>query len=343
MNRAVRFPVLILISVLLFFYALGSFAAGDSVAAEKTPVVYTSSNFTFPSTVQEGTLIFFYAPWCGHCDKFKPVYARLASEYVSKNGAASPVELLFAKVDATVETELANRFGVHSYPSLVYLPGTGKESKIANDGPYVVHKGENTFDGVSRFLDWQAHSFSLIELETQASYDTFANELNEALVVVLFIGGETKTESNFREIYPVVSADELIRNKFAYFGKAPLSASFSPTKCDADCLLVYNKVTGLRKTLIASSPKVALSKEDMSKFVVGVGSLLDPYSPALLSRCQVNSAVKRFALVVESVDAAEESGLLTAIADIVVGSHLGEIGVVRIDPVENAAVLENYR
>jgi len=56
----------------------------------------------------------FYAPWCGHCKKLEPEWNKLASDL---NGYVK-----VAKVDATVNTNLAQRFGVTGYPSIKFFP-----------------------------------------------------------------------------------------------------------------------------------------------------------------------------------------------------------------------------
>ena len=61
----------------------------------------------------------FYAPWCGHCKKLEPIW----NEFAAKIGGQVKV----GKVDATVETELAKRFGVRGYPQIkFYKYGVGK-------------------------------------------------------------------------------------------------------------------------------------------------------------------------------------------------------------------------
>eukprot|EP01054_Gregarina_sp_Poly1_P005357 Gregarina_sp_Poly_1__5356@NODE_282_length_10089_cov_123_197964_g244_i0_p4_GENE_NODE_282_length_10089_cov_123_197964_g244_i0NODE_282_length_10089_cov_123_197964_g244_i0_p4_ORF_typecomplete_len289_score51_05Thioredoxin/PF00085_20/3_8e30Thioredoxin/PF00085_20/73Thioredoxin_6/PF13848_6/0_056Thioredoxin_6/PF13848_6/7_5e07TraF/PF13728_6/1_2e08TraF/PF13728_6/2_9e02Thioredoxin_2/PF13098_6/0_00013Thioredoxin_2/PF13098_6/3_5e03Thioredoxin_8/PF13905_6/0_0053Thioredoxin_8/PF13905_6/19Thioredoxin_8/PF13905_6 len=61
----------------------------------------------------------FYAPWCGHCQKLMPTWEELAKQMEGK--------ARIAKVDGTVETELAARFQVHGFPTLILFPA-GKKS-----------------------------------------------------------------------------------------------------------------------------------------------------------------------------------------------------------------------
>ena len=70
----------------------------------------------------------FYAPWCGHCQKLAPEWNEAATKLRN--------QVKFGKVDATVESALAQRFGVKGYPTIkVFEYGEGKTDSRAKEYP----------------------------------------------------------------------------------------------------------------------------------------------------------------------------------------------------------------
>lgn len=67
---------------------------------------------------REPWIIDFFAPWCGHCQVFKPEFERVANdiEGIAKAG----------KVDCTSEKYLCQKAGIHAYPTVRFYQGSSK-------------------------------------------------------------------------------------------------------------------------------------------------------------------------------------------------------------------------
>lgn len=83
------------------------------------PITLTNDSIDAVLAHSEASVIVdFWAPWCGPCKMFAPVFEQTARAY--------PLRLLFAKVDTQAEQFLASRFKIRSIPTLIVFKD-GKE------------------------------------------------------------------------------------------------------------------------------------------------------------------------------------------------------------------------
>ena len=83
---------------------------------------------TFKKVTDSGSFfVKFYAPWCGHCQKLAPVWAKLA-EMLADNRAVN-----IAQIDCTTSGDMCTEFGVRGYPTLLWIQDGKKTSEYQGD------------------------------------------------------------------------------------------------------------------------------------------------------------------------------------------------------------------
>jgi thioredoxin 1 len=70
----------------------------------------TAENFDSTITSHDIVVIDFWAPWCGPCKGFAPVFEEVATENEDLN---------FVKVNTDEEPDLSGHFGIRSIPTLM--------------------------------------------------------------------------------------------------------------------------------------------------------------------------------------------------------------------------------
>lgn len=157
---------------------------------EEEEGVLVLTTATFDDAVKEFKylLVEFYAPWCGHCKALAPEYAKAAGLL------ASNTEMKLGKVDATVQSELGERFKVKGYPTL----------KFFVDGTPVEYGGGRTADEIVAWLNKKSGP-AAVTLTTSDELAKFQAD-NEVCVVGLFKDTKGASATAFNNVAKTVDS-----------------------------------------------------------------------------------------------------------------------------------------
>ncbi|KAI1889029.1 hypothetical protein AGOR_G00174850 [Albula goreensis] len=154
-------------------------------------LVLTKDNFDDVVNNAEIVLVEFYAPWCGHCKRLAPEYEKAAKELSTR----SP-PILLAKVDATVENEIASRFDVSGYPTL----------KIFRKGKPFEYNGPREKVGIVDYMSEQAGPPSK-QVQTPKQVQGFIKDGDDIVIVGVFSSEQDSAFEVYQEACNILRDD----------------------------------------------------------------------------------------------------------------------------------------
>ncbi|XP_058831651.1 protein disulfide-isomerase A3 [Topomyia yanbarensis] len=165
-------------------------------AGEADVLDLTDSDFSIRVAETETTLVMFYAPWCGHCKKLKPEYAK-AAELL--RGEDPPIAL--AKVDCTEGgKDTCSKFSVSGYPTLKIF----KNGEVSQE-----YNGPREASGIAKYMKSIVGPASK-DLLTLDAFEAFM-KVQETSVVGFF-----QKESDLKSVFLKYADSQRERLRFGH-------------------------------------------------------------------------------------------------------------------------------
>eukprot|EP01017_Pseudomicrothorax_dubius_P007214 TRINITY_DN121_c0_g2_i3.p1 TRINITY_DN121_c0_g2~~TRINITY_DN121_c0_g2_i3.p1 ORF type:complete len:487 (-),score=179.29 TRINITY_DN121_c0_g2_i3:185-1645(-) len=204
--------------IALLCLSAGAFVRGADVKEEDDVLVLTEANFDQVIAENEFILVEFYAPWCGHCKQLAPEYAK-AAKTLKNTSPAVPL----AKVDATVEKKLGERFEIRGYPTIKFF----------------VNKVPSEFNGgrsESEIVDWIKKKVlpPSSQLQTADAAEKFVADHE---VAVIYFGEEGTADYN-NYVSTARGFDDLF---FAHTSSAEIAANYGINDLSNPRVVLFKK------------------------------------------------------------------------------------------------------
>uniref|UniRef100_A0A3B3HIL9 protein disulfide-isomerase n=1 Tax=Oryzias latipes TaxID=8090 RepID=A0A3B3HIL9_ORYLA len=194
------------------------------IEEEQGIMVLHINNFDRALSETRHLMVEFYAPWCGYCRRFEPIYAEAAG-MLKEEGS----EMRLAKVDAIEEKELAEEFNVDSFPTVkLFMNGDRKEPI-----EYTGNEAAAVFKEV-------AFDLTDVEFAVTASPEVFKEYEVTANKVVLFKKVRLKPSSGLLSTERQCNADKIFTSRVRLH-----------------CLLFINSTVESQMSLLEESKTVA--------------------------------------------------------------------------------------
>ena len=162
-----------LFSLLIFSLCTDDFPIDNDV------MVLTDDTFDAALKKYDNIMVLFYAPWCGHCKKFHPEYAKASVTLKKEN-------LILAKLDATVNKKMSEKYKIQGFPT----------TKLFIKGEPIEYNGGRTEKDVVNWVRKKTGPVTT-KIETVDDLEKFKND-NE--VAIVYFGSDSKDLEEYTKV-----------------------------------------------------------------------------------------------------------------------------------------------
>lgn len=197
--------------------------ASAEIKEEENVLVLETGNFDEALENNKYILVEFYAPWCGHCKALAPEFAKAATS-LKEEGS----EIKLAKVDATEQTELAEKFQVRGYPTIKFFrDGKPLEFQGGRQAPEIVNWLKKKTGPPAVTLDNADDANTMIEKDEVVVMGFFKDVESDAAKAFLSVAAETDDVP-----FAVTSNDDVFKAKEVEGDKVVLFKKFDEGRND---------------------------------------------------------------------------------------------------------------
>merc|ERR1711937_914468 len=195
--------------------------------------------------------------WCGHCKALKPAWSEAAQKLGGK--------VKLGNVDATVHTQLGQRFQVQGYPTIKVFSGSGKSRR---DG--VDYQGRRSAEDIVAYAMTLAPAPKVVELVDPADFKVCDEEMCiVTFVPSLYDGGAQARNEIIKSLKAVAKKHAGQVNWFwTPAGEQPALREALMRRSTAYPAVFA--VNGAKK--LAAPMRTGFDEKNLGKFIIGLSS-----------------------------------------------------------------------